>query len=369
MVKKLSLILLFSLLLASCGSMEPTADPNIIRTLTAQPTNTQFTRSTTPPEPVTAKVSSTPIPRTTSTSKITPTSEFTPTESWTNFKAGNVTAPILLYYNIADSREDDLYYQTDMGKTTMGESKLNIGSRQFEQEMMALSDLGYNSITVAQLTGVIREGGILPPRPVLITFDSDKRGIYNHAYPILKKYGFVGTIYVVVNQLDTEGFITTSQLREMSDSGWDVGSRGMTGQNLVDLYMNNGDLLGYEINSSKTELEKILGNVVTSFSYPDRAVDKKGEITTRVRNWGYKSAVSILNSADHSTRTLYFLSRYEIKNNLSLFIFTSYLPWKVANKRISPNTIAFGTPPPEGTSTFSNPQDIPKPTVTETPTP
>lgn len=63
--------------------------------------------------------------------------------------------------------------------------------------MELLSQLGYRTITHMQLRQAIYEGALLPPKPILITFDDCHVDNYVNAFPIMQTYGLTGTIYIV----------------------------------------------------------------------------------------------------------------------------------------------------------------------------
>lgn len=335
-MRKTYLPLLLALLISGCSPAQTKSDPNLIYTQAAETVAAQLT-NVVALTPATATATQTPLPEPTGTATNTPAPTLTPTEAWVNNPAGKATAPILLYNVVADGTDDDPYYQW--------ESSLYVSSSQFEQEMRALKDLGYTSITISQLSKVIWEGGMLPPRPVVITFDSNKLGNYRKAFPVMKELGFVGTIYVVTNQINGSGVMTSQQLKELVAAGWEVGSKGMTGANLVDVLASNPDSIGDEISGSRNELEALLGTPVTSFSYPGGAIDSEGMITSRVQSWGYKNAVGLFKSSDHSLSTIYYMPRFEIAKGLSLDDFMGLLPWK-GDRQLSPQTLSVGTVQP-----------------------
>ena len=57
---------------------------------------------------------------------------------------------------------------------------------------------------------------------IAITFDH-YRTTYDVAFPIMKKYGLVGTFYVDPQFIDAKDGPTSAELREMQNAGWEIG--------------------------------------------------------------------------------------------------------------------------------------------------
>lgn len=57
---------------------------------------------------------------------------------------------------------------------------------------------------------------------VALTFD-EYRTTFDVAFPIMSRYGLVGTYYVDPRQIDIEGGIASAELREMQGAGWEIG--------------------------------------------------------------------------------------------------------------------------------------------------
>ena len=66
--------------------------------------------------------------------------------------------------------------QGDIDGAGHGQRPHDVDPLEFEQQVRTLYELGYTSITLSQLIRILYEGGELPPRPVMFTFDSSKRG-------------------------------------------------------------------------------------------------------------------------------------------------------------------------------------------------
>lgn len=93
---------------------------------------------------------------------------------------------------------------------------------------------GYHAISLQQLIDARAGHGVLPEKPVLLTFDDGLRSVYTKVFPLLKAYKYPAVVAVVgawadlpadgkvaygVRPFLREDFATWDQLREMQDSG------------------------------------------------------------------------------------------------------------------------------------------------------
>lgn len=221
------------------------------------------------------------------------------------------TVPILLYHDIPNHSAPSERY--------------SVSAARFDEQMKLLKDYGYSTITIQQLVNHIREGQVLPARPIVISFDDGYQNIYDNAYPIMERYGLTGTVYIVANRLRSDGFLDRGQLKEMLASGWEVGSHGMTHTELT----QNHDLVRTEILQSRLDLNDALGIKVFSFAYPFGSLD--WYISSKVLDYGYFSAVGVGNLSQHSAGTIYNMSRREIEGDATLEEFEALLPWSGRN--------------------------------------
>jgi peptidoglycan/xylan/chitin deacetylase (PgdA/CDA1 family) len=102
---------------------------------------------------------------------------------------------------------------------------------------------------------------------VILTFDDGYKSQYTTVKPILDKYGFKGTFYVVCNyaqKIDTDRMNWT-EIKELHQQGHDIGSHTM---NHADLTQLPAYRIDYEIGTSKQCLIGNGINDVTSFAYP-----------------------------------------------------------------------------------------------------
>jgi len=97
-----------------------------------------------------------------------------------------------------------------------------------------------------------------------ITFDDVFENIYTNAYPILKRYQVPFTLFVATGLLDKPGYLTSSQLLELSrDNLCTIGAHTVN-----HVRLRTCKRAYQEIVESKEELEKMLGRKIKYFAYP-----------------------------------------------------------------------------------------------------
>jgi peptidoglycan/xylan/chitin deacetylase (PgdA/CDA1 family) len=236
-----------------------------------------------------------------------------------------VTVPILLYHRIDVSPINSRYY---------------VPPEKFEAQMKLLHDWGYTSITTTMLIKAITEGAELPPRPFLLTIDDGNLDNYLNAFPIMQKYGFTGTLYLVSNYVGADGYMDVEQVLEMHKAGWEVGSHSL---NHFDLTKIGPDRARDEVIRSKKVLEEMLGVAVLTFAYPFGAYNAAA--MDYVRTAGYIGAMGASGyTPAQGTWNLFYLQRVEIKGSEDVRSCTRFLPWQG-----DPSYIQTDTPTPSPT--------------------
>jgi peptidoglycan/xylan/chitin deacetylase (PgdA/CDA1 family) len=112
---------------------------------------------------------------------------------------------------------------------------------------------------------------------VVLNFDDGRKTQFTHAKPVLDKYGFKATFYIVRNYVENKpGFMNWKEVTQLYEEGHDIGSHSM---DHIDLSKLSKKDLKFEIGKSKECLEDH-GIDVTSFAYPF----KKGSNDNQVIN-------------------------------------------------------------------------------------
>ena len=100
---------------------------------------------------------------------------------------------------------------------------------------------------------------------VVITFDDGCETDLLVAAPLLKEVAFNATFYVVAGFVGRPGYLSATQVRELSELGFEIGSHSMTHSYLPHLEEQE---LRAEIVDSKDRLEQLTGRRVAHFSCP-----------------------------------------------------------------------------------------------------
>lgn len=67
----------------------------------------------------------------------------------------------------------------------------------FREQMTALRDAGYHTVTLAQVLNYVDGGAPLPEKPVLITMDDGYTSNLTEAAPVLEELGMCATVFVI----------------------------------------------------------------------------------------------------------------------------------------------------------------------------
>lgn len=167
----------------------------------------------------------------------------------------DIRVPILMYHHI-------VYYPQSQQETLDG---LYVYTHNFDAEMAYLKLNRYSVISLDRLYQGLEEGKGVLEKSVVLTFDDGYADFYSDAYPILRKYGFSATVFVITGKVGTPGYLNWRQIRELSDSGIVIGAHTVNHDNLAHL---SSAVAEKEITKSKEDLEFALKEKINFFCYP-----------------------------------------------------------------------------------------------------
>ncbi len=224
------------------------------------------------------------------------------------------TAVILMYHSVG----------APGGHTTC----LDVAEEDFARQMAFLHARGFHVIRLTELADILRRGEKPRPRTVVITFDDGYDNNYTKAFPILKRYGFPATIFVIAGHLGEKydvakgvstRILTPQMMQEMAASGLiDIGSH--TARNYYLPSVDNASVAWEEIRGSKVFLEKVIGVPVVSLAYPLGGYRRQTK--EMARRAGYAVAVTTNKKAGRAGTDLFALERIRISgSSRSMIIF------------------------------------------------
>ena len=132
-------------------------------------------------------------------------------------------------------------------------------------QLKYIQDEGYATLTLSELKDYILNNSPIPKKSILITFDDGYMDNYDNAFPILKDFNMVATIFCITSNLDGSYYLSKDAINEMSNYGIDIESHTVNHPHLNE--MTYDEQLTELIESKKT-LESITGKKIDSIAYP-----------------------------------------------------------------------------------------------------
>jgi len=192
-------------------------------------------------------------------------------------------------------------------------------ANRFKWQMWFLHFFRYTILSLNDLLPVLTGQKPTPLRGVILTFDDGYCNFYSHAYPILQKYRFPATVYVLSSLMgkraiwferdgrDAPPLLDKKQIQSLSLKGINIGSHGKTHVRLGELPPEKA---WEEIAGSKKRLEKELGIPMRDFCYPYGSMNQ--QVRDMVEKAGYRTAVSCIRGAVRPGCDPYILPRKAI---------------------------------------------------------
>jgi peptidoglycan/xylan/chitin deacetylase (PgdA/CDA1 family) len=182
----------------------------------------------------------------------------------------------------------------------------------FRTQLDSIERGGFRVISLDALRAHLERGARVPSRPLVLTFDDNGHGIYENAFPLLKRHRYPATLFVHTNfvgKTTTKRHNTWDQLREMERGGL-VRVQSLTANHPPDLRaLSDADVI-HELRLSRTSLERRLGRSVYALVYPEdnydlrlaRLAHDNGYALGFIEDWG--------NAGD--SETLLLVHRYSV---------------------------------------------------------
>lgn len=131
-------------------------------------------------------------------------------------------------------------------------------------------------------------------RKITLTFDDGLEDVYTVAYPFLKAKNIPFTVFIATDLIDTEGYITKSQLLELSNNTLvTVGAHGTTHGILKSM---TKDMQEKELSESARYLESLTGKKVEYFAYSHGQYDSNTLKLAKMFKYCFTTSAKPLNA-------------------------------------------------------------------------
>jgi peptidoglycan/xylan/chitin deacetylase (PgdA/CDA1 family) len=227
---------------------------------------------------------------------------------------------ILMYHAIAADSEPPSCYV--------------VSQRSFERQLRYLEWRGFRVLPLADLVAHLRQGTVPPPHSVVLTFDDGFADNAVCALPVLQRYRFPATVFVVSDgigqcawwpqdeALQGRPMISSEQLSALHRAGVEIGAHTRSHPSLAHILRG---LMTPEIAGARTQLEERIGAPVRSFAYPFG--DLSSAACDEVERAGYDAACCSRSGVVDPSAPLFALPRIEVRGTDSLLEFALML-WR-----------------------------------------
>lgn len=234
--------------------------------------------------------------------------------------------PILTYHSLEDSG-----------------SVISTSPSAFGMQMKYLAQNGYQSLSLAEAVVFIDERKPFPAKAFVMTFDDGYQNNYTRAFPIMREFGFKGTIFLISaycekswpgdgSSLEARPMLSWSEIKEMHKYGIEFGAHTSTHPDLTRIPIGQAE---WEVRQSKEAIQDRLGTEVTTFAYP---YGRLNAIVREIARGQFRAACSTrlgrVEVADDPFSLkridMYFLSDFRFFSKLA----TTRLAWYLAFRQV-----------------------------------
>jgi len=167
-------------------------------------------------------------------------------------------------------------------------SRISVAPEVFVRQVGRLRNAGY---LVLPLGEALQADPRSARRIAALTFDDGYASVQETAAPVLARFGWRATIFVVSDYVGRDnqwpgqaafvppaGLLTWRQLQDFAAAGWEIGAHTRTHPDLTTLDPQG---LEAEVGGSKRALEDRLGRAVDLFAYPSGKYDERVRAVVR----------------------------------------------------------------------------------------
>jgi peptidoglycan/xylan/chitin deacetylase (PgdA/CDA1 family) len=215
--------------------------------------------------------------------------------------------PILMYHRIASDGPEEL-------------RRYRLDAAEFERQLDHMRHAGYRGVTLEEWRVACERRRPLPGRAVMLTFDDGYSDFASSAWPLLKRYGFPATVFLVAGEMGASSswdrdlgdapLMSWREARRLQSRGVQFGSHTVSHPMLTSL--SNADVVR-EATRSRTLIAEQLGSPPTAIAYPYG--DSDGAIAHLMGACGYTFGLTADEGQAELEQSLLLLPRIEVRGD------------------------------------------------------
>jgi peptidoglycan/xylan/chitin deacetylase (PgdA/CDA1 family) len=192
-----------------------------------------------------------------------------------------------------------MYHSTELMPKSTVMRGMHVPPNRFYFQMLLLKILGFKGLSMRELQPYLK--GKKSDKVVGITFDDGYLNNLKNAAPVLKKFNFSATCFIVSEcigrtniwdkpkGINQRPLMSNDEIRKWLASGMDIGAHTQTH---VDLTSVSKEKAAKEINRCKDDLEDKFDISIVDFCYPFGKFDD--DVCNQVKMAGFSSAVTMI---------------------------------------------------------------------------
>lgn len=215
----------------------------------------------------------------------------------------SLVAVAVAYWSFEDYKKNSVpilaYHKVDNDH-----SVYSVSEKVFDEQLKYLHQNGYKAITLEKMQELMDNRKLGEEKYIVITFDDGYENNLTKALPILQKYNYPATVFVVTGSVGAANYLSPKQVGELSKAGIEIGSH--TDRHLP-LATLSAEEVEKELVISKQYLEYLTLKTVKYLAYPNGSYnDKIGKILEKT---GYTGAVTGLDGVNVYNSPQYYYYR------------------------------------------------------------
>jgi peptidoglycan/xylan/chitin deacetylase (PgdA/CDA1 family) len=190
----------------------------------------------------------------------------------------------LMYHSVSPHRDDPYC--------------ITVRPERFAAQMALIRRVGMRGVSIRELLAAQAQGAWKAARLIGLTFDDGYDDFIDYALPVLLRYGFTATAFVLAGRLGGDNawnpqgprkrLMTAAKLRAAVAAGMEIGSHGLLHVSLPSVSDHE---LADETGLSRILLQEASGQAVDGFCYPFGHVDNRTVSAVQAAGYDYACAI------------------------------------------------------------------------------